>query len=243
VGLPGPRVEDESAIAVSLNGAKIRAVTFDVGHTLIEPRDSVGNIYAEIAARHGRPGLAPAELDRRFLTVLQARGGAVNTRTDWEEIVDDTFAGLISPLPSATFFPELFERFARASEWRIYDDVLPTLEALARRGVRLGIISNWDDRLRPLLAALNLASHFEVAMISAEFGCSKPAREIFDSMAHLLGLPPAEILHVGDSWSADVAGARAAGFQACQIARNAPADSDRVGSLVDLVDLVSQAGG
>ena len=37
---------------MNLNGRKIRAVTFDVGHTLIEPRDSVGNTYAEIAARH-----------------------------------------------------------------------------------------------------------------------------------------------------------------------------------------------
>jgi putative hydrolase of the HAD superfamily len=227
---------------VSLNGGAIRAVTFDVGHTLIEPRDSVGNIYAEIAARHGRPGLSAAELDRRFLTVLQARGGAVNTRKDWEEIVDGTFAGLISPPPSTTFFPELFERFARASEWRIYDDVLPALQALTRRGVRLGIISNWDNRLRPLLDALGLASHFEVTMISAEFGCSKPAREIFDSTAQLLGLPPEEILHVGDSWSADVAGARAAGFQARQIARNATADLDRVGSLRELVDVVSRAG-
>lgn len=240
MGVSGARVKDESAVAVNLNGRKIRAVTFDVGHTLIEPRDSVGNVYAEIAARHGRPGLFPAELDQRFLKVLQARGGAVNTRKDWEEIVDDTFAGLIAPPPSETFFPELFERFARASEWRIYDDVLSTLVGLAQRGIRLGIISNWDDRLRPLLAALGLASHFEVTMISAEFGSSKPAREIFDSTAQLLGLPPAEILHVGDNWSADVEGARAAGFQACQIARNAPADADRIASLLELMDRIAR---
>lgn len=239
MGLPGARTEDESNAAVSLPAGKIKAVTFDVGHTLIEPRDSVGNIYAEIASRHGRSGLSPAELDRRFLKVLQARGGAVNTRADWEEIVDDTFAGLITPPPSQTFFPELFERFAKPSEWRIYDDVLPTLEELSQRGIRLGIISNWDDRLRPLLAALELASHFEVTLISAEFGRSKPAREIFDSASKMFGVAPAEILHVGDNWSADVEGARAAGFQACQIARRSPADADRVASLVELVDRVT----
>lgn len=228
---------------MSLPAGRIRAVTFDVGHTLIEPRDSVGEVYAEIAARHGRQGLSPTELDRRFVSVLQARGGAVNTRADWEAIVDDTFAGLITPPPSQTFFPELFERFARPSEWRIYDDVLPTLEALARRGIRLGIISNWDDRLRPLLAVLNLASHFEVTMISAEFGCSKPAREIFDSAAKLFGLPPAEILHVGDNWSADVEGARTAGFRSVQIMRGSPANGDRVASLLELVDRLGGAAG
>lgn len=243
MGVPGARTENESNASVSLSAGKIRAVTFDVGHTLIEPRDSVGNIYAEIAARYGRQGLSPAELDRRFLKVLQTRGGAVNTRADWAEIVDDTFAGLIAPPPSQTFFPELFERFARASEWRIYDDVLPTLEELARRGIRLGIISNWDDRLRPLLAALDLASHFEVTLISAEFGRSKPAREIFDSAAKLFGLSPAEILHVGDSWSADVEGARAVGFRSVQIMRGSPAGDDRVASLRDLVELVARADG
>lgn len=225
---------------MSLFAGRIRAVTFDVGHTLIEPRDSVGNTYSEIAARHGRPGLSPAELDRRFLKVLQACGGAVNTRADWEEIVDDTFGDLITPPPSQTFFPELFERFARASEWRIYDDVLPTLEELARRGFRLGIISNWDDRLRPLLAALDLASHFEVTMISAEFGCSKPEREIFESAAQLFRLLPAEILHVGDNWNADVEGARAAGFRSVQIARGSPAGDDRVASLLELEAVVAR---
>jgi putative hydrolase of the HAD superfamily len=240
MGVPGARTEDESDVAVSFAAGKIRAVTFDVGHTLIEPRDSVGNIYAEIAARHGRPGLLATELDRRFLTVLQARGGAVNTRADWEAIVDDTFAGLITPPPSQTFFPELFERFAQASEWRIYDDVLPTLEELTRRGIRLGIISNWDNRLRPLLATLGLASHFEVTMISAEFGCSKPTRKIFDATAKLFGLAPAEILHVGDNWDADVAGARMVGFRSVQIARGSPKNADRVTSLLELADAVGR---
>ena len=228
---------------MNLNGGKIQAVTFDVGHTLIAPRDSVGNTYSAIAARHGRQGLSPAELDRRFLAVLEARGGAVNTRADWEAIVDDTFAGLILPPPSQTFFPELFERFAQAAEWRIYNDVLPTLEALAQQGVRLGIISNWDNRLGPLLAALGLASRFEVTMVSAEFGCAKPAREIFDATAQRFGLPPEKILHVGDSWSADVIGARGAGFRACQIARGAAKDSDRVGSLLELLEVVTGEGG
>ena len=217
----------------------IRAVTFDVGHTLIEPRASVGQVYAEVAAKHGCPKLSPVELERRFLAVLQARGGAVNTRDDWARIVDNTFAGLVTPPPSETFFPELFDHFAAAATWRIYDDVLPTLDELSRRGIRLGLISNWDDRLRALLAALGLAARFEVAVISCEVGSSKPAREIFETAARRLRLSPTEILHVGDSWSADVAGAQAAGFRALQIARGSPAGPDRIASLRALVDVVT----
>ena len=44
----------------------IQAVTLDVGGTLIEPWPSVGHVYAEIAARFGAPGHAPALLNRQF---------------------------------------------------------------------------------------------------------------------------------------------------------------------------------
>ena len=231
MGVPGARAEDESPAAVSSPAGKIRAVTFDVGHTLIEPREAVGAVYAEAAVRHGGTNPSPAELEHRFQVALGKAGSAVNTRDDWALIVDDTFAGLVAPLPSETFFPELFERFARASAWRIYDDVLPTLEELARRGFRLAVISNWDDRLRALLEALQLASHFEVIVISCEQGCAKPDRAIFESAARQLRLPPAEIFHVGDNWEADVLGARAAGFHSIQIARGLTAGPDRATTL------------
>ena len=239
MGISGARVEDESPAAVSSIAGKIRAVTFDVGHTLIEPCISVGQVYANIAAAHGVGGLSAVELDRRFLAVLQARGGAVSTRDDWARIVDNTFAGLVTPLPSESFFPELFDHFADAAAWRIYDDVLPTLDELSQRGIRLGLVSNWDDRLRALLAALGLATRFEITVISCEVGSSKPAREIFEAAARRLRLSPTEILHVGDSWSADVAGAQAAGFRAVQIARGSPAGPDRIASLRALVDVLS----
>ena len=45
---------------------QVRAVTFDVGGTLIKPSPSVGDIYAEVAARHGRKKVSPETLNRRF---------------------------------------------------------------------------------------------------------------------------------------------------------------------------------
>lgn len=231
MGVPGERIEGPAA---PLNGGMIRAVTFDAGHTLIEPRESVGEVYATVAAQHGAADLPAGELERRFHAALHARGSAVSRREDWARIVDDTFAGLLTIPPSNTFFPELFERFGRAPAWRIYADVLPTLEMLAQRGARLGLISNWDDRLRPLLAELRLTKWFEVIVISCEVGCAKPAPGIFAAAAQAFGLPTAEILHVGDNWLADVAGARAAGFQAVQIARDLAPGPDRIDRLVEL---------
>ena len=103
------------------NPGDIQAVTFDVGGTLIEPWPSVGHVYAEVAARHGAGQLDVDLLNRRFATAWKARPGFDHAVEDWSAIVDETFAGLIADIPSRTFFPDLYERFAQADAWRIYD--------------------------------------------------------------------------------------------------------------------------
>lgn len=217
---------------------QIRAVTLDVGHTLIEPREPVGEVYARAAARHGCTNVSRADLEQRFQVALDRAGSAVNTRADWANIVDATFTGLLPRPPSETFFPQLFRHFGQPEAWRIYDDVWPALDTLAQRGVRLGIISNWDDRLRQLLTELKLAERFEVILISCEFGRAKPAPEIFAAAARAFHLPPARIMHVGDNATSDVAGARAAGFQAVRINRASATTPDQLGSLLELPDVL-----
>jgi hypothetical protein len=49
---------------------EIRAVSFDVGGTLIEPWPSVGRAYAEVAARHARPGEAREDFVGRARTEM-----------------------------------------------------------------------------------------------------------------------------------------------------------------------------
>ena len=213
----------------------IRAITFDVGGTLIEPWPSVGHVYAAVAARHGFTGLAAEILNTRFRQAWVARGGVDHTRRDWEEIVDEVFLGLTTSPPSTTFFPELYDHFAEPAAWRVFDDTRPALTSLAARGVRLGVVSNWDERLRGLLRRLDLDRYFEVIVVSCEEGFAKPSRAIFASAAQKLGLSPVNILHVGDSAEMDVAGAQAAGFAAVRILRNARQHTvNEIGSLMAL---------
>jgi putative hydrolase of the HAD superfamily len=202
-----------------MNLENIRAVTFDVGGTLIEPWPSVGHIYAEIAALHGHGNLPPEELNQRFVQAWRKRADFGYTRKEWAAVVDETFAGLATRPPSETFFAELYAYFTRVSAWRIFDDVWPVLERLSHAGIRLGVISNWDERLRPLLTDLGLAKYFEVITISCEAGCTKPAAEIFNVAARGLGVAPERILHVGDGLREDVQGAEAAGLRAAHLVR------------------------
>jgi len=220
---------------------QIKAVTFDVGGTLIEPWPSVGHVYCEIANRHGIGGFTAELLNARFNAAWRVHKNFNDTRAGWEELVNEVFQGLVSPGICAEFFPELYDRFAQSEAWRIFDDVTPTLEMLASRGIRLGVISNWDERLRILLRRLLLDHHFETIVISCEIGSGKPSPIIFEKAAAKFGLPPGAILHVGDSFESDIAGARAAGFHARRIYRSA--GEARKGDLHSLRELAEKVAG
>jgi dihydrofolate synthase/folylpolyglutamate synthase len=206
----------------------IRAVTFDVGGTLIEPWPSVGDVYGRVAERHGIR-VSPELLNQRFAAAWKAKRNFGYTKSDWSDLVDQTFAGLAATPPSASFFLELYQQFAGAAAWRIYEDVRPCLERLRRSGIKLGAISNWDERLRPLLQALELDRYFDAIVISGETGHHKPAPEIFRAAASQLKTPPQAILHIGDSRVEDFEGAQAAGFQALLLTRG-PAAGNKMSS-------------
>jgi putative hydrolase of the HAD superfamily len=218
----------------------IQAVTFDVGGTLIKPWPSVGEVYAEVAAKHGAGEISPAILDERFAAAWRGLEQFHHGRDEWSALVDRVFEGLTERPPSASFFPELFERFGEPGAWRIFEDVKPAIDALASQGINLGIISNWDDRLQPLLERLGLRKYFETVVISHEIGFSKPSPVIFEHAARKLGLAPEFILHVGDDPDDDLCGAEAAGFQARLIERGGGgAEPGQIQSLLELERLVA----
>jgi putative hydrolase of the HAD superfamily len=212
----------------------ITAVTFDVGGTLIEPWPSVGHVYAEVAAQWGITGVAPEALNRGFAAAWLVRRPFDHSPAAWQRLVNRTFAAAGAERPSDACFGAIYRRFAERSAWRVFDDAQPALEALTARGLRLGIISNWDERLRPLLASLGLAEHFRASIISCEAGHVKPDPEIFVRAATELDCEPAALVHVGDSVLEDAEGARAAGMRAVLIDRSGrrgrPGEEEPAGS-------------
>jgi putative hydrolase of the HAD superfamily len=213
--------------------AGIQAVTFDAGGTLIEPWPSVGHIYAEVAARHGMKPLAPALLNRNFSAAWRAKKDFDYSKPAWFDLVGGTF-GAGSGTLSEAFFEELYRRFAEPDVWRVYEDVLPTLDELASRGLEAAVISNWDDRLRSLLAELKLQPYFATIVVSCEVGFTKPSPVIFEQALRALGTPADAVLHVGDSLREDVEGGRAAGLRTLHLDRTGGSDTAGIRSLLDL---------
>lgn len=112
-------------------------------------------------------------------------------------------------------------REIEAMEIRITPDfaegIHNTLHLLAQ-DYRLGIISDTIHTqgrgLRHLLQQQGLAQYFSSLIFSDEIGLSKPSPQLFYQAAVGLGLPPAEIVHIGDRESNDVDGPLAVGMRA-----------------------------
>lgn len=204
----------------------IEAVTFDAGGTLIEPWPSVGEVYASVAREFGFDCSA-ARLNAQFANAWTTRTGFKYSRDEWHDVVRHSFLGITDVSPQ--LFDAIYDRFAQSDAWLLYDDVIPALQTLESAGLKLAVISNWDDRLIPLLEKLGLATYFEHIVVSAIHGVHKPAPGIFRHAADLLHVRPNHMLHIGDSLREDVAGAQAAGASALRIRRSGAASPSRLG--------------
>ena len=118
--------------------------------------------------------------------------------------------------------------------YRLYDDVLPTLDALRPKGYKMGIISNHEWGLPGLIAGLGLAPYFDTVVSSARVGYRKPHPEIFRFSLDGLGGGADQALMIGDSISSDVKGAIRMGMSVVLV------DRDNTSTPVDGVPIVDK---
>ncbi len=100
---------------------------------------------------------------------------------------------------------------------RLLPGVVATLEFLSRRGFKLGLISNLSAAHVAPLEAAGLAELCDAVVLSCREGVAKPEPEAFRRLCERLGLPPEQVLMVGDSLANDVRAAEAFGMGAARI--------------------------
>ena len=127
----------------------------------------------------------------------------------------------------------------------LYDDTIPTLQHLREAGFKLAIVSNWDTPLDPLTERLGIADYFDIIVAShdARVRSAKPDPHIFNYTLAAVGVSASEAVHVGDTYEADVVGARNVGIRPILIDRdNTQANrwDETIQSLSELPKLISR---
>ncbi|HUG43037.1 MAG TPA: HAD-IA family hydrolase [Acidobacteriota bacterium] len=213
---------------MSLSRIEVDHVFFDAAGTLIRLKRSVGEIYSQLAVEHGfqaMEGDLSSRLEtnfrRAFANSPPLTCGAVSEarrlkleRDWWRRIVNESFSDLGTFPDQEEFFSNIFERFAGAEFWKLTPGCLRTLSNLKRVGKGLGVISNFDSRLRAVLQALGILDRFQVICISSEAQAAKPDPRIFSAAVRRMGGRAGRCLHVGNHLKDDFQGARRAGLKA-----------------------------
>lgn len=209
---------------------RYRLICLDAGFTLLAPRRGLADALRGVLAEHGHE-VTDEELHRAW---------EVADRWFWDDYhrpANDTWGDdsridatwrqyhslMLEELGLADLQHQLIDTILAAQyapdSWELYPDVMPAVRELRAAGVQLGILSDWGSNLLPIIEGLGLASDLAFVIASGAVGLSKPDPAFFRLAATRAGVPPGEALMVGDSYRADVEGARSAGMDAILIRR------------------------
>ncbi len=221
--------------------SQFQAVLFDAGDTLIRLSGSGETLLHKAAAGLGADPLDRAEVTRVWRRVLDrsstaeelSKGRDLSTakhREVWTALY--TAAGCERLVPGLS--TELYRLTTSADSWEAFPDTLPTLRALRKRGVRIGIVSDTGFDLRPALDLLGLSPLVDTVVMSFQHGVCKPAPVVFRTACERLGVEAHRTLMVGDNPLTD-SGAVAAGMCVLLLPVPAPTGPRGLGHVLSLV--------
>lgn len=201
--------------------ALVRAVLADLDDTLFDHRGATRDGLAALCAmEEGFARWAPEEFDSRHrlvlevlhLDVLAGRRSIDEARRErFSQLLDQ--AGVAADEARVTVLAEGY-RHAYQAAWRPLPGAVKLARALSDAGVRFIIVTNnlVAEQARKL-EFCGLTPYVDALVTSEEVGVAKPAPEMFREALRRAGVTPDHAVMLGDSWAADITGARAAGLR------------------------------
>jgi putative hydrolase of the HAD superfamily len=171
-------------------------------------------------------GVAKADLYRAYEVTRSAR--AIGTfRSQEGDMAAVVAAAGVEPSPDLIARLVTMELGFIETGVELWEDSLPVVEELRRRGVGTAVISNCSHSTRPIVDRLGLEDAFDAVVLSFEVGAHKPDPAIYLEALRRLGNPPAERSVFVDDQVAYCDGAAALGLRTLLIARE---DGDPLGA-------------
>ena len=216
----------------------LRAVLFDVDFTLFRPGPELGpEGYRRLGERHSLV-LDPDRYDDARTAAIEALQGErdlVHDEQVWIAFTEQIVLGMGGdPSTSRACATDMVREWEKHENFSLYEDALPVLDDLRRRGLRIGLISNGQRDLEEFAAHHGL--EVDAIVGSKAHGRIKPDPTIFTAALALLETTAEETAMVGDSYEDDIEGARALGMRAILVDREGlrPGQPDRIDTLLAL---------
>jgi putative hydrolase of the HAD superfamily len=221
----------------------VKAVLFDLDDTLFDHDACARDALEAVQACHPSLGaIAFPSLERTHAQFLeQLHEDVVFGRMALDDARRERFRRLFDAA-GVQAGSDLVERAAVAYRERYLAarraisgaaTLLPLIKARARVGI---VSNNLLEEQKDKLRCCGLDRLIDALIVSEEAGVSKPDPAIFEMALDRLGCTADEAVMIGDSWSADVVGARAAGIRAIWFNRHGavPPDSERTRQIAAL---------
>lgn len=199
------------------------AVSFDFGQTLAELDHAF--VQKRLAERGAsidpRAARSATEAAWEAYGVHKPEGHALA----WRKMIETLLrAGRVPEARVAELAEWLWHEQPQQNLWREpISGMIELVRELRAAKLPVAIISNSEGRLAELVDELGWSELFDLIVDSGKLGVDKPNAKIFDHACVALGVSPESLIHVGDSWAADIEGARAFGARAIWFASEHPA--------------------
>ena len=201
------------------------AVLFDLDNTLYDREAAFGR-WADAYLRDTLRLTDPEEAARVRALIFEMDADGYGSKAAIFERLHALYPAL--PGGSARSVDVFFDEFRAHITPEAGTEAL--LDALADAHLPFGVITNGSARQWRKIESLGLARRTDCLFVSETFGGKKPDRTIFHAAAAHLGIPPGEILFVGDNPAVDVRGAQAAGMKAAWLHRGQPWPQELAGA-------------
>jgi len=193
------------------------AVSLDVGGVLVVPDHGVlGGCLADGGIPHDRSRFGVGHY-----LAMAAMDEATSAPEDFTDYLWGFVAAVAVPEADRARAHDLLGAVLRTAVWcQPVAGSRVGVQGLADAGLRLAVTSNSDgtladhlDRHEWVQVGAGAGVPVEVVTDSGVVGVGKPDPRVFEATIDALDLPPAQILHIGDSVHYDVEGAAAVGMQ------------------------------